>query len=87
VENINTLDAAPISVQEVATHLMPPSQPRQLFKSLANVPQRLVCIQPLMDATLVVPYPSPLVGASDTTASDDELFQGAYSLCRANMPH
>lgn len=28
-----------------------------------------------MDATLVVPYPSPLIGASDTKTSDDELFQ------------
>ena len=38
VKNINILNAAPVGIQEVATHLMPPSQPRQLFKSLANVP-------------------------------------------------
>jgi hypothetical protein len=38
VENINTLDAPLVGVQEVATHPMPPFQPRQLFKSLANVP-------------------------------------------------
>jgi hypothetical protein len=38
VENINTLNAAPVGIQEVATHPMPPSQPRQLFKSPANVP-------------------------------------------------
>jgi hypothetical protein len=44
VENINTLNAAPIGIQEVATHLMPPSQPPQLFKSPANVPRRSVCI-------------------------------------------
>lgn len=44
VENIIALDAAPISVQEVATHPMAPFQSRQLFKSSANVPQRLVCI-------------------------------------------
>jgi hypothetical protein len=44
LENINTLNAAPVGIQEVATHPMPPSQPGQLFKSLASVPRRLVCI-------------------------------------------
>jgi hypothetical protein len=44
VENINTLNVAPVGIQEVATHPMPPSQPRQLFKSPANVPRRSVCI-------------------------------------------
>jgi hypothetical protein len=60
-ENINTLNGAPIGMQEVATHPMPPSQPRQLFKSSANVPRRPVCIQPPMHPTLVVPNPSPRV--------------------------
>jgi hypothetical protein len=44
VENINTLNAAPVGIQEVATHPMPPFQPRKLFKSLENVPRRTVCI-------------------------------------------
>jgi hypothetical protein len=44
VENINTLNVAPVGIKEVATHPMPPSQPRQLFKSPANVPRRSVCI-------------------------------------------
>jgi hypothetical protein len=73
VENINTLNAAPVSIQEVAIHLMPPSQPRQLFKSPANVPRRSVCIQPPMHPTLVVPNPSPRVRASDTVQSEDDL--------------
>jgi hypothetical protein len=38
VENINTVNAAPIGIQEVATHPMPLSQPWKLFKSSANVP-------------------------------------------------
>ena len=44
IENINTLNATHVGIQEVATHLMPPSQPQQLFKSLVNVPRRLVYI-------------------------------------------
>jgi hypothetical protein len=44
VENINTPNGALVGIQEVATHPMPPSQPEQLFKSLANVPRRPVCI-------------------------------------------
>jgi hypothetical protein len=44
LEIINMLNAAPVSIQEVATHPMPLSQPRQLFKSPASVPRRLVCI-------------------------------------------
>jgi hypothetical protein len=59
LENINTLNVAPIGIQEVATHLMPPSQPRQLFKSPASVPRRPVYIQPPMHPTLVAPDPSP----------------------------
>jgi hypothetical protein len=59
VENINTLNAAPVGIQEVATHPMPPSQPQQLFKSPANVLQRSVYIQPPMHPTLVVQDPSP----------------------------
>jgi hypothetical protein len=69
LENINTLNAAPIGIQEVATHPMPPSQPRQLFKSLASVPRRPVCIQPPMHPTLVAPDPSPCVRAFDTAES------------------
>jgi hypothetical protein len=32
------LNTAPVDIQEVATHPMPPSQPQQLFKSPASVP-------------------------------------------------
>jgi hypothetical protein len=42
LEIINMLNAAPVGIQEVATHPMPPSQPRQLFKSPASVPRRPV---------------------------------------------
>jgi hypothetical protein len=73
LENINTLNAAPIGIQEVATHPMPPSQPRQLFKSLASVPRRPVCIQPPMHPTLVAPDPSPHVRASDTAENKDDM--------------
>jgi hypothetical protein len=72
-EIINMLNTAPVGIQEVATNLMPPSQPRQLFKSLASVPRRLVCIQPPMHPTLVALDPSPRVRASDTTESEDDL--------------
>jgi hypothetical protein len=75
VENINTLNVAPIGIQEVATHPMPPSQPRQLFKSPANVPQRPVCIQPPMHPMLVVPDHSPPLRTSNNVQSDDELLQ------------
>jgi hypothetical protein len=74
LENINMLNATPIGIQEVATHPMPPSQPRQLFKSPASVPRRSVCIQPPMHPMLVVPNPSPHVRASNTVQSEDELF-------------
>jgi hypothetical protein len=67
LEIINMLNATPIGIQEVATHPMLPSQPRQLFKSPTSVPQRLVCIQPPMHPTLVAPDPSPCVRASDTS--------------------
>jgi hypothetical protein len=73
LENINTLNAAPVGIQEVATHPMPPSQPRQLFKSPVSVPRRPVCIQPSMHPTLVVPDPSPCIRASDTAESEDDL--------------
>jgi hypothetical protein len=73
LENINMLNAAPISVQEVATHPMPPSQPRKLFKSLASMPRRPVCIQPPMHPTLVAPDPFPCVRASDTAESEHDL--------------
>jgi hypothetical protein len=73
LENINTLNAAPVSIQEVAIHPMPPSQLRQLFKSPTNVPRRPVCIQPSMHPTLVAPDPSPCVRASDTAESKDDL--------------
>jgi hypothetical protein len=67
------LNVAPVGIQEVATHPMPPSQPRQLFKSPASVPRRPVCIQPPMHPTLVAPNPSPYVRASDTAESEDDL--------------
>jgi hypothetical protein len=73
LENINTLNIAPVGIQEVATHLMPPSQPRRLFKSPTSVPRRPVCIQPPMHPTLVVPDPSPCIRASNTVQSGDEL--------------
>jgi hypothetical protein len=73
LEIINMLNAAPLSIQEVATNPMPPFQPRQLFKSPASVPRRPVCIQPPMHPTLVAPDPSPRVRASDTTESEDDL--------------
>jgi hypothetical protein len=73
VEKINTLNAAPIGIQEVVTHPMPPSQLRQLFKSPANVPRRSMCIQPPMHPTLIVPDPSPHVRASNTMQSEDDL--------------
>jgi hypothetical protein len=73
VENINTLNVALVGIQEVATHPMPPFQPRQLFKSPVSVPRRPVCIQPPMHPTLVAPDPSPCVRASDTAKSEDDL--------------
>jgi hypothetical protein len=73
LENINMLNAAPVGIQEVATHPMPPSQPWQLFKSPASVPRRSVCIQPPMHPTLIAPDPSPCVRASDTVESEDDL--------------
>jgi hypothetical protein len=69
VENINTLNAAPVGIQEVATHLMPPSQPWQLFKSPENVPRRPVYIQPPMHPTLVVQDPSPPLQTSSQTSN------------------
>jgi hypothetical protein len=86
VENINTFNAALVDVQEVATHPMPPSQPRQLFKSLANVPQRPVCIEPPMHPTLVAPDPSPRVRATDVVQSDDEIFLACLQSFRRMMP-
>jgi hypothetical protein len=38
LENINMLNAAPVGIQEVASHPMPPSQLGQLFKSPASLP-------------------------------------------------
>ena len=73
VENINMLDPPPVTVQEVATHLLTPSLPQQLFKLSANVPPRPVYMQPSMDPMLVVPDPSPPARASNIAASDDEL--------------
>jgi hypothetical protein len=73
LENINTLNTALVGIQEVATHPMPPSQPRQLFKSPTSVPRRPVCIQPPMHPTLVVPDPSPHIRASNNVQSGDEL--------------
>jgi hypothetical protein len=69
----NMLNAAPVGIQEVATNPMPPSQPRQLFKSPASVTRRPVCIQPPMHPTLVAPDPSPRVRASDIAESEDDL--------------
>ena len=62
-----------MGIQEVATYLMPPFQPQQLFKSPTNVPQRLVCIQPPVHPTLIVPNPFPRIRASDTAESEDKL--------------
>jgi hypothetical protein len=73
LEIINVLNAAPVGIQEVATHPMFPSQPRQLFKSPASVPRRPVCIQPPMHPTLVAPDQSPCVRASNTAESEDDL--------------
>jgi hypothetical protein len=73
LENINMLNAALVDIQEVATYPMPPSQPRQLFKSPTSVPRRPVCIQPPMHPTLIAPDPSPCVRASDTAESEDDL--------------
>jgi hypothetical protein len=78
LEIINMLNAAPVGIQEVATNPMPPSEPRQFFKSPASVPRRPVCIQPPMHPTLVAPDPSPRVQASDTLL--------AYSLSKGIMP-
>ena len=74
LENINTLNAIPVGIQEVATHPTFPSQPRQLFKSLADVPRTSVCIPPPMHPMLIGLDPSPHVQASDTMESDDDLF-------------
>jgi hypothetical protein len=73
LENINILNAAPVGIQEVATHPMPPSQPRQLFKSPASMPRRPVYMQPSMHPTLIASDPSPCVRASDTAESKDDL--------------
>jgi hypothetical protein len=67
------LNAAPVGIQEVVTHPMPPSQPQQFFKSPASVPQRPVCIQPPMHPTLVALDPSPRIRASDIAESEDDL--------------
>jgi hypothetical protein len=67
------LNAAPVGIQEGAMHPMPPSQPRQLFKSPASVPQRPVCIQPPMHPMLVALDPSPCVRTSNTAESEDDL--------------
>jgi hypothetical protein len=73
LEIINMLNTILVGIQEVATNPMPPSQPRQLFKSPASVPRRPVCIQPPMHPTLVAPDPSPRIRASDTAESEDDL--------------
>jgi hypothetical protein len=93
LENINTLNVTHVGIQEVATHPMPPSQPRQLFKSPAIVPQRLVYTQPPMHPMLVVPDPSPPIRASDTTESEDDLvlaciqsFQRNHASLALKMP-
>jgi hypothetical protein len=92
LENINTLNTAPVGIQEVATHLMPPSQPQQLFKSPASMPRRPVYIQLPMHPTLVAPDPSPCVRASDTAESKDDLvldcmqsFQRNYASLASKM--
>jgi hypothetical protein len=84
VENINTVNATSIGIQEVAIHPMPPSQPRQLFKSSANVPRRPVCIQPPMHPMLVVPDPSLPLRTSNTMQSDDKLLQACLQSMRSN---
>jgi hypothetical protein len=84
LENINMLNAAPVGIQEVATHPMPPSQPQQLFKSPTSMPRRPVCIQPPMHPTLVAPDPSPCVRAFDTTESEDDLVFACMQSFRRN---
>jgi hypothetical protein len=84
LEIINMLNTAPVGIQEVATNPMPPSQPRQLFKSPASVPRRTVCIQPLMHPTLVALDPFPCVRASDTTESEDDLVLTCMQSFRRN---
>jgi hypothetical protein len=84
LEIINMLNTAPVGIQEVATNPMPPSQPRQLFKSLASVPRRPVCIQPPMHPTLAAPDPSPCVRASDTAESEDDLVLACMQSFRRN---
>jgi hypothetical protein len=84
LEIINMLNTAPVGIQEVATNPMPPSQPRQLFKSPASVPRRLVCIQPPMHSTIVAPDPSPCVQASDIAESEDDLVLACMQSLRRN---
>jgi hypothetical protein len=84
LEIINMLNAAPVGIQEVATHLMPPSQPRQLFKSPTSVPQRPVCIQPPMHPTLVAPDPSPCVRSFNIVESEDDLVLACLQFFQRN---
>jgi hypothetical protein len=86
LENINTLNAAPVGIQEVATHPMPPIQPRQLFKSSASVPRRpvvssLPCIQRSLLQILPHVLEPPIVRKVKMISSLLE-----YSLSKGIMP-
>jgi hypothetical protein len=86
LENISTLHAIHVGIQEDATHPTPPSQPRRLFRTPADVPRTSTCILPPMNPTLVGLDPSPHVLASDIMASDDEIpicFAEAFDRNRA----
>ena len=76
LENIHTLNAAPVNIQEVATHPRPPSspsQPRRLFKAPADVPQTSMCIPSPMHPIPIRPDPSSHVQVPDTMESDDDI--------------
>ena len=72
LENISTLNAALVGIQEDATHLTPPSQPQWLFRTPTDVPQTSYILPP-MHPTPVGPDPSPHVQAPNTMENDDEL--------------
>ena len=73
LENISMLNAAAVGIQEDANHPMPPSQPQQLFRTLADVPRTPMCIPPSMHPILIGLDPSLHIPASNTLESDDEV--------------
>jgi Protein of unknown function (DUF 659)/hAT family C-terminal dimerisation region len=64
LENINSFNAAPVDIHEVATPLMPPPEGRQLFRTPADVLRALTSTPPSIHPTAVGPDPSPRVPAS-----------------------